>query len=310
MSRNEKIVMVIPALNEEKGIGGTIDGLIESFQGYNFKILVVDGGSIDRTVELAKQHGAVVIFQLGAGYGDALMTGFLYGLEAFGATLFLTVDADGTYLAEDLPRLVGLILDGHADYVVGRRLVEGGAMSLPNRFGNWLISGMTRLLLKIPVRDSQTGVFAFRSYLMAETNLRTTGWAVNTELLKEAAEMGMVIRESDVRYRSRIGNSKLRPVSGGLANISVILRMMRDAEPLLLFGLAALAFTCVGLVAGAGVIVEWILTRTTTHLGTAIFSALSVIVGIQLLAFGLLADMIKQSRRKSRPRSQIEFRTA
>jgi len=310
MSRTEKIVIVIPALNEEEGIAGTLKGLAGSFRNYDARVLVVDGGSSDRTVKLAKEHGANVIFQFGKGYGDALLTGFLYGLEALAATLFVTVDADGSYVAEDLPGLVEPILKGDADYVVGRRLIEGEAMNRLNRVGNWVISWMTRRLLKIPVRDSQTGAFAFRSYLIGETNFRTKGWAVNTELLKEAAEMGMAIKESDVRYRPRIGDSKLAPLSGGLANISVILRMMRDAEPLLLFGMSAILFTALGLLTGAGVVIEWILKGTITHVGTAIFSALSVIVGIQLLAFGLLADMIKQGRRKSRPRSQLNYKIA
>jgi len=306
--RNEKIVVVLPALNEELGIAQTLDELRQALKEYDFQALVVDGHSADGTVEVAKRRGATVVYQMRSGSGDALYTGFLYALQFMGPTIFLTLDADGSYDVHDAPKLIDPIVSGEADYVTGRRSLDKDAMNPTKRFGNLAISWMTRRLLRIPLRDSQTGMFAFRSYLMAETNLRTRGWAVNTELLKHAAEMDLIIREVPVRYRGRIGKSKLGPTSGGATNLSVILRMMRDAEPLLLFAFFAMAFILLGLLTGSSVVVEWILTGTETHVGTAILSALSVIVGVQLLALGLLADMIKE--RRTRPRREFRFRTA
>jgi len=311
MSRDgEKIVVVIPALNEESGIVSTLREVKQALAVYPSETLVVDGRSTDNTVKIAKDQGALVVYQIGVGYGDALLTGFMFGLQHLGATILLTLDADGTYDVQGAPKLIEPILSGDADYVVGRRVIDRKAMGLMNRLGNWAISWMTRRLLRIPLRDSQTGMFAFRSYLVEETDFRTKGWAVNTEMLKQAVEMEMTIKEVSVPYRARVGDSKLRLISGGVANLVVILRMMRDAEPIILFGLVAVGCILLGLVAGASVVIEWILTGTETHVGTAVLSALSVIVGIQLLAFGLLADMIKQLRRKTRPRREIRFRTA
>jgi dolichol-phosphate mannosyltransferase len=306
---NEKIVAVIPSLNEEKGIGQTIRELNVALRrkNYNYKIVVVDGGSQDRTVAIAKDEGAIVLQQIDEGYGGALLTGFLYGLHVLHATILFVTDADMTYDCSNAGALIDPILDKRSDYVIGRRLPSKDAMGNVHAFGNWAITWMVARFLRTSVHDSQSGMFAFRSYLIRETDFHTKGWAVNTELLKRAAEMNMSIGEATVNYRKRIGEVKHSTISGGLANIAVILRMMRDAEPLLFFSLLAFVFIVLGAITGARVAIEWILTGTESHVGTAILSALSVIVGIQLLAFGLIADMIKQSRRKNRPANELVF---
>jgi glycosyltransferase involved in cell wall biosynthesis len=307
---SERIVVVIPTLNEEAGVGATLDGLQEALRGRNHSIVVVDGRSQDRTVEISKSRNATVIYQKNAGYGDALFTGYLYGILGLGARVFLTVDGDGSYNPFDSARLVEPILSGEADFVLGRRQVEQGAMTLTNRFGNWAISWIARRFLRIRVSDSQSGVFAFRSVLVECVDIRTRGWAVNTEILKQASELGLVIRELPVRYHPRLGQTKLSPLRGGLENIAVALRMMRDAEPLLLFGLLAFVFLLIGTYAGGSVVLEWVQTGTETHVGTAIFSALAVTIGAELVFFALLADMIKQLRRKTLPRTEILFERA
>jgi glycosyltransferase involved in cell wall biosynthesis len=307
---SSNVIVVIPTLNEETGIAKTLDGLRESLRSYDHAVVVVDGHSCDRTVEVSKSRKATVIYQKGSGYGDALFTGFLYGIRALNAKILLVMDGDGSYDPNDVPKLIDPIIRGEADFVVGRRVPESGAMSLTNRFGNWAISWMTRRLLRLPLKDSQSGMFAFRSFLVEEIDFRTKGWAVNTEILKEAAELGMVIHEVPVRYRQRLGQSKMNSFKGGLTNVAVILRMMRDTEPLLLFASLASIFLAVGIFTGGSVIIEWLRTGTETHIGTAIFSTLTTLIGVELAFFGLLADMIKHVKRKTRPRKEIFFEEA
>jgi len=220
----------MPSLNEEKGIGQTIRELRVALgrKKYNYNIVVVDGGSQDRTVELAKAKGATVLHQVRAGYGDALLTGFLYGLYVLHATILLATDADLTYDCSSAGALIDPILDRRFDYVIGRRLPSKNAMGHVHSFGNWAITWMVARFLRISVHDSQSGMFAFRSYLIREADFQTKGWAVNTELLKRAAEMDMSIGEATVNYRKRTGEVKHSTIAGGLANVAVILRMMRD----------------------------------------------------------------------------------
>jgi dolichol-phosphate mannosyltransferase len=305
-----KVVVVIPTLDEEAGIARTLDGLRNSLQGFDYEIVVVDGHSRDRTVELCKSRNATVIYQKGVGYGDALFTGFLYGISALKAKIFLAIDGDASYDPGDAPMLIDHITERKADLVVGRRQSESGSMSLANRYGNRLISWMTRNLLHIPLSDSQSGMFAFRSVLIEETDFRTKGWAANTEILKQAAELGMIIHELPVRYNPRLGKSKLNPLKGALANLGVALRMMRDAEPLLLFVSVASLFFAIGVVAGAAVVLGWTRTGTEIRLGAAIFSAVTIIIGVELVLFGLLADMLKHLRRKTLAPEQISFEVA
>jgi glycosyltransferase involved in cell wall biosynthesis len=305
-----KVVVVVPTLDEEAGIAKTLDGLRDSLKGFDYEIVVVDGHSRDRTVELSKSRNATVVYQKGAGYGDALFTGFLYGTSALKAKIFLTIDGDASYESEDAPALIDHIAEGKADLVVGRRQSEPGSMGLINRHGNRLISWMTRNLLHIPVSDSQSGMFAFRSVLIEETDFRTKGWAANTEILKQAAELGMMIHELPVRYNPRLGKSKLNPLKGGLANLGVALRIMRDAEPLLLFLSVASVFFGIGAAAGAAVAVGWTKTGIETGLGTALLSAVTIIIGVELVLFGLVADMLKHLRRKTLAPEQISFEVA
>jgi glycosyltransferase involved in cell wall biosynthesis len=300
----------MPSFNEEKAIAQTIRELTVALRRkkYNYKVVVVDGGSQDRTVEIAKKERALVLHQFGVGYGDALLTGFLYGLHVLHATILFATDADMTYDCSNAGALIDPILSRRAEYVIGRRLPSKDAMGHVHAFGNWIITWMIARFLRISLHDSQSGMFAFRSYLIRETDFHTKGWAINTELLKRAAEMDMTIEEVTVNYRKRIGEVKHSTISGGFANIAVILRMMRDAEPLLLFSLLAFGFIVLGAITGARVVIEWIVGGTEIYVGAAILSALSVIVGIQLLALGLVADMIKQGRRKNRQANELVFR--
>ena len=122
-------MVVLPALNEEDGIAKTLEELSQALKEYDFQTLVVDGHSTDRTVEMAKRHGATVVYQMRSGYGDALYTGFLYALKYLNPTIFLILDADGSYDAHDAPKLIDQIVRGEAEYVTGRRLPDKDAMN-------------------------------------------------------------------------------------------------------------------------------------------------------------------------------------
>jgi len=299
MRADSKIAVIIPALNEESAIGASVASFSEALRGYEHHILVVDGRSVDRTVAIAKENGATVIHQRRGGYGDALSSGFTYAMQKWKPDILLVADGDGSYLESDGRRLVELIAAHVGDYLIGRRIREGDSMSLTNAFGNKAISLLLRILLKINVHDSQSGLFAFRSYLLEGIELRTPGWAVNTELLKQAAQMDMKMMEIPITYRKRVGESKLDPIRGGMANLGVIARMMRDTEPLLLFGMLGSLAILLGLVAGSAVVWEWIVTGTQRHTATVILSVTTVTAGLQVILFGLLADMIKKRTRRA-----------
>lgn len=224
---NGKIVVVIPTLNEENGIGGVITNLKCSLKSHPYAIIVADGHSTDRTAEIARKKGATVIFQNNAGYGDALYTGFKYARDKLKADIIIMMDADGTYDPSDCHKLLRPILKENVDLVVGKRILDEGAMRWLNRFGNKMISWLTCRLLDLNVNDTQSGMYAFISDLVDYINLETPGWAFNTEILSVAKEVSLTVREVPISYHKRIGSPKHNILKGAFANLMTILKLAR-----------------------------------------------------------------------------------
>jgi glycosyltransferase involved in cell wall biosynthesis len=222
------MAIVVPTLDEEEGVGFVLDGLNKSLDEFNYTIVVVDGDSTDRTVEIAKDKGATVIKQRGTGYGDALCEGLTYAVSQFGSDILVIMDGDGSYPASSVVKMIRPILNGKFDMIVARRCPQQGSMPLINRFGNIMISLVVRILLNLNIHDTQSGGMAFRNRLVEDSVIRTKGWAVNTELLKEAVRKQMRVGEVDVAYLPRKGETKQNILKGGVMNLVVILRTLRD----------------------------------------------------------------------------------
>ena len=207
----KKVSIIIPALNEEKSIAITIDkipkGLIKKM-GYDLEIIVVDGGSKDKTREIAVKKGAKVIVELRKGYGRAYITGFKYAK----GDIIITGDADGTYPFEITPLLIFLIEKYGFDFVSTNRfaLYEPGAWMPINFVGNKLISFLQFLLFRIRFKDSQSGMWCFRSHLLKCMNLMSQGMEFSSEIKIEAARCTKKIAEVPIKYsRRRYGSPKL-----------------------------------------------------------------------------------------------------
>jgi len=300
---SSKILVVIPTLNEEESIVDVISGIRNSLKNSshaNFEIVVVDGNSTDRTVELARSARAEVIFQEGTGYGDALLTGFLHARDEKRASIIVMIDGDGTYSPADIPRLLKPLLAGQADLTLGNRFasLKEGSMSSINKLGNTLFSRIVSKMLKMPIQDSQCGLRAFRSDLVDLWDLKTTGMPFATEMLVETRKMGMKIKQVPALYCPRKGKTKLNPIVDGFRIMGTIIRLIRDFEPLMFFGAIGLFFAIVGALVGVRVVIEWLETGAIVHLASVMLSALLIMTGFQLFSIGLLADMVKDVRRR------------
>lgn len=296
-----EVAVVIPTLNEEEAIGVVIDAIEEAMREYNYQIVVVDGNSTDRTVEIARLNGVPVLYQREVGYGDALRTGFEYACKELKAPITVMMDGDGTYDPKDIPRLVQPLIKTEADLVIGNRFkgMEKGAMSLTNRVGNRILSWMARKILGIKIHDTQCGLRAFRTEMIEGLDLRARGMPFAIEMLAEARQARAKISEVPVTYRRRIGETKLNPVRDGLRILSVILRLTRDHQPLLFFGGPGMIFVLAGTLLGMRAVIEWLTVKSITHLASVVLSALLIMTGIQLFSLGLIADMIKNNKRRT-----------
>ena len=295
-----EIAIVIPALNEGEAVGKVLDGVKDVMDGYDYRVGVVDGRSIDGTDEIARRRDADVIYQRGRGYGDALKTGFSYAEKMLDARVVVMMDADLTYDAKDIPELVGPILKDEADLMVGNRFegMQKGAMPFFNRVGNRLLSWIARSALGLSIHDTQCGMRAFRSELVENMDLVTEGMPFAIEMLAEAKFADARIGEVPISYRPRVGKTKLSPIRDGLRILGTTLRLMRDTKPLLFFGGIGTLLGVLGLLFGVDVTLEWIRTRTVVRLPTVMLSVLLLVGAIQFFIIGLVADMIKGLRRK------------
>ena len=217
------VAVVIPALNERESVGRVLDDV--SSLDFPSIPIVVDGRSDDGTVEIARSKKAEVLYQSRIGYGDALQTGFKYAYQNHKASVITMMDADGSYDARDLGRLVKPIVDGKADFVIGNRFydMDEGAMTFGNRFGNMVISRLVSAFLGIPVSDSQCGIRAFKGSLAQNFLNCNDGMPFATDMLATAARKGARIVELPVRYHPRIGTAKLNPLLDGTKILWTIL---------------------------------------------------------------------------------------
>lgn len=221
----KKVAVIIPTLNEEKGIGLVLDHVKRAMQHYNHDVLVVDGHSTDDTLRIAKEKGALILFQPGIGYGNALRAGFRHACLSMDADIIVMADADGTYDPYDVPALVNPILTDEADVVIGNRFdrLDGGAMPFINRVGNRTLSLIAKILLRIDVSDMQCGLRSMRADLVRHVTFESDGMPFATEMLAVFKEKGARISEVPISYRARHGNSKMRRYRDGLAILRTII---------------------------------------------------------------------------------------
>jgi len=238
LNKNFDIAIVIPTLNEEKGLESTIKSIKSSLDGkYSYVIVVVDGQSTDRTVEIAKSMGALVIKQRRKGYGDALQAGFYYVDTRLKSLITVMLDADGTYEPKDIVKMAEIIQSGEADFVIGDRFanMDKKAMTKLNKIGNKALSAIARTMVGTRVSDSQCGLRAFRSDLANIFYTTSMGMPFATEMLVATNTYQIKIKEIPTSYYERIGKTKLTPFQDGSRILSTIIRLMRDTRPLAFF---------------------------------------------------------------------------
>lgn len=203
--------VIIPVLNEAASIGLVLD---EIPRGSVRHVLVVDNGSSDGTPDVARAHGATVLHEPRRGYGAACWR----GIEALPAETKYVVflDGDRSDYPDELPKLLQPLVDGEADFVIGSRArgAEAGALMPQQRFGNWLAC---RLLKRI-TGETYTDLGPFRAMTRAALSRmamqdRGFGWTVEMQL--KAPRLGLRTRELPVRYRKRIGKSKISGTISG-----------------------------------------------------------------------------------------------
>lgn len=210
MDELPSVSVIIPAFNEELAIGKVLGDIPRFVQ----QVLVVDNGSTDATAAVARQMGATVICEERRGYGQACLSG-IARLE--GADIVVFLDGDYSDHPDEMPSLIEPIVAGRADMVIGSRTLgqrERGALLPQARFGNWLSTRLIRLFFAVSFTD--LGPFrAIRYDALARLHMRDRDFGWTVEMQVKAARLGLRCCEVPVRYRRRIGNSKITGTLSG-----------------------------------------------------------------------------------------------
>lgn len=293
--------VVIPAYNEEESISEVIARTLriekdlrkatESIQ--NIEIIVVDDGSKDRTAERVGKDPRVRLIrhQINQGYGSALKSGFE---AARGATVAF-LDADGTYPPEEFPRLCRALERKQADLVVASRMQgTSGRMPRLRYVGNAFFARLVSWLVGRPISDTASGMRVFRKEILARLLPLPDGLHLTPVMTVRAYHEGLKIIEVPIRYRERVGQSKLNVVTDGLRFLNAILRISRLYNPLRLFGAIGITMLTIGLWLGLGPLYYYLQVRRVedTELYRLFTIMVFFITGINLITFGGLANYI------------------
>ena len=218
MRHNLKLSLVIPCYNEEDGVREVMGRMPAAVD----EVVVVDNNCTDRTAEVARSLGAVVVAEKRPGYGAA----YKAGLKAASRDLIITLDGDGTYPPEEIPRLVDTLVDRGWEFLSASRfpLSDPAAMHLSNRVGNWVLTVAAGVLFLKPLRDSQSGMWVFRRLGLERLRLTSDGMAFSEEIKLEAVARGLRFGESHIRYGARVGEVKLQKWRDGWENLSFLFR--------------------------------------------------------------------------------------
>jgi len=296
---------MIPAYNEEATIGEVIGTIPRQIEGISkVEVLVVDDGSADKTVEVARDAGAdeIVSHTGNKGVGAAFSTGIDNALR-MRADIIVNIDADGQFNARDIPRLIEPVLKNRADIAVcSRFLGEDSEPEMPfaKRFGNRVFTRLVSLLARQRFTDTQCG---FRAY-SRDTALRLVlfgGFTYTQEVFLEACRKGLKIVEVPIRVKySDVRSSRVvrNPFSYAIRALMIIMRTVRDYTPLKFFGVIGVLVSLCGLVSGSYILLHWLRTGLVSpHIPLAILTGVFLTVGFQLVILALIADMVGRNRR-------------
>ena len=292
----DDVCVLVPTYNEAETIGD----VVAEFRAAGFDhVLVVDGGSEDDTPAVAEAEGARVVYQSGSGKGQAVREAVR---EHVTRDHILMLDGDATYSVDDAEEMLDPLLAGDAEHVIGNRFADlrEGAMTRFNQFGNRLINRGFALVHGETFTDILSGYRAFTRESFLKMTLSADGFGIETEMAVECAKRNIPTTVVPVTYYPRPSGSdtNLRPIRDGGIIFLELYRRAKTNNPLFYFGSLGVLSTVTGFIVAAYVLVEW-LTQSISHEVLAVVSGFGIIVGIQLLIFGVLADMVLTLHRET-----------
>lgn len=219
MYNNKKISVIIPCYNEERGL----KGILENKPPFVDEVIVVDNDSTDNTKDIAKKYGAIIVYEKSRGYGQAYMA----GLPKTTGDIVITSDGDNSYPLSNLVTMLSYMERGDYDFVVGCRfpMVHTNAQPAINKIANRCISWLIRVLFKINLTDSQSGMMAFKKSVLDEIKVQNTDMGFSQEMkIKAFLNPKIKCGEVHIFYLKRLGEVKFKKVNA-VKNLFAVLSL-------------------------------------------------------------------------------------
>jgi glycosyltransferase involved in cell wall biosynthesis len=294
MSRDTDLSIIlagIPCYNEEVAIGSVVLRTSK----YADRVVVIDDGSTDSTAEVARLAGAdVLVHDVNMGKGASLRDLFAYATQC-GADIVVILDGDGQHNPDDIPKLIRPLLLDEADIVNGSRYLEGEVQDTPRyrRFGQVILDRFTRLGLDkdMELTDTQSGFRAFSIKTAPFFKFETDRLAIDSEMLLDASNANLRVKEVGVGVRYDVGRSSKHPVSHGLQVIAGVLRNIEFKRPLVVFTVPGLILVFVGAAFGYYSYQVFLIIGKVPN-GPAILTLLFILTGTFMTFTGIILHSV------------------
>jgi len=299
-----RLIINIPAYNEAKTIGPLIKSLPRSVEGFSDVLIqVIDDGSTDGTVELARSAGADFVYSHGMnrGLGPTFRKAILKALGS-GCDVMVNIDADGQFKGEDIPRITRPIIKQEADIIIGSRFSGIAPKNMPftKKILNKIAAKIVGAFLGVCIDDLTCGFRAYNREAMLKLNLNHQ-FTYTQETIIDALSKSLKVSWVPIEvtyFKDRKAKMTKSILNFILQSLFIILKALRDTKPLKFFGFPALL-----LISSSGVIFITFLffyaqtLKITPYRNWLALASILLLLGIQLLIFAFLADMIKSNRR-------------
>jgi glycosyltransferase involved in cell wall biosynthesis len=295
-SRGFRVAVILPCYNEEAAIAEVVRDFRNALP--QAEIYVYDNNSRDRTVECARDAGAIVRTEARQGKGHVVRRMFA-DVEA---DIYVLTDGDGTYDASSASAMIDKLIAERLDMVVGSRLTdyEGEAFRPGHRFGNDLLTGFLGLCFGRTFTDILSGYRVFSRRFVKSFPALSTGFETETELSVHALELRMPIAEVPTPYKARPTGSasKLRTYRDGFRILMMILSLFKEERPLAFFSMIAGILALISLILAYPVFITYIETGLVPRFPTAILSTGLMILACLSLTCGFVLDTVTHGRRE------------
>jgi len=285
-------VACIPAYNVEK----VIFPVVKEIFNYVDKVIVCNDGSTDQTAKKAKEAGAVVIsHEKNSGKGTALKSLFNY-VKTINYDVLVTIDGDGQFLPEEIPKLTAPITKNESDVVIGYRFEDDSEMPGYRKFGNKVLDKMTSAASELPFKDTQSGFRAYSKKAIDKIKFFSDGFAADSEILVSASKQELKILEEKVTVKYDTGSktSTRNPVTHSTDVIAKLIELIAVKSPLKFLGIPGTILVIIGLVY-SGIVISifnesgyFSIPSSLIALGSFVIGLVMMLAAVMLVAINIL----------------------